>query len=110
MAYLGEKEFDIKDTPFADYTPADWSLYYIESYGQFDGRHHKAWVLDQIARVIHGTPLIIKQATWDDHEPEWRVETGEPSEAYLEWVGEMRGEWDDDEQDFEYWYEEGVAP
>lgn len=26
----------------------------IEQYGQIDGGHHKAWVLDQIARIIKG--------------------------------------------------------
>jgi hypothetical protein len=26
----------------------------IEKYGQIDGDHHKAWVIDQIARIIKG--------------------------------------------------------
>ncbi len=26
----------------------------LESYSQFDGAHHKAWCLDQIARIVYG--------------------------------------------------------
>lgn len=108
MAYLGETPFDVKDTPFADYTPADWAIYYIGSYGQIDGDFHKLWVLDQVSRILHGTPIEIVQAAWDDGSTEWRMTTGEPSEAYLEWVKMMKDE--DENGDEQYSYDEGRAP
>lgn len=51
--YLGETPVtDLTGTPFADYTPTDWAIYYIGSYGQIDGAHHKNWALDQVARIL----------------------------------------------------------
>jgi hypothetical protein len=103
--YLGEKLIPIEDTPFKDYDIKDWMMYFIERYGQIDGDHHKLWVLDQVARISKETPIIIKQASWDNGLREWRVCLGEPSKQYLEWVKEMRGE--NGEQ---YSYDEGIAP
>ena len=51
--YCGEIELDIAKHPiYSQYTAADWAMVYIERYGQTDGSHHKAWVLDQIARMM----------------------------------------------------------
>jgi hypothetical protein len=110
--YLGEFDVDLSQSPFKDYTPADWAMYFVGSYGQIDGDHHKAWVLDQVARILKGTPVIVKQARWDrgggDTEEDFRVQTGEPSKAYLDWVEEMLGDEVDGER--EYDYETGIAP
>jgi len=46
----------------SDTTEKDWEEHYKEehikdiliSYSQIDGSHHKAWCLDQIARIIYG--------------------------------------------------------
>lgn len=105
--YLGEKPFEQKDTPFKDFCPTDWAMYFIERYGGIDGAHHKDWVLDQVARILKGSPIEINQATWTDHEPEWRVTVGEPSAEYLEWVAEMR---DGEDGPDTYDYSEGIAP
>ena len=106
--YLGEVVPDIKDTPFADYKPSDWALYLIASYGQTDGGHHKQWVLDQVARVLHGTPVIVKLARWED-EQEWRVNLDEPSDDYKDWVEELK-EWDEQSDEYIYGYDTGIAP
>jgi hypothetical protein len=50
------------------------------------------------------------EARWKDHDPEYRVSTGEPSEAYNAWVLEMKGEWDEENEEFEYDYDVGIAP
>lgn len=109
MKYLGETIVDVNDTPFAGYGISDWVLYYVMNYGQFDGGHHKQWVLDQISRIIHCTPIIVKLARWDDGTEEYRVDLCEPSNAYNEWVKKMRGEWNDNDG-YEFSYDEGVAP
>ena len=54
----------------------------IERYGQIDGDHHKAWVIDQIARCLLGAD-------------------------YEAWVTEMRA---GEEGPDTYGYEEGIAP
>ncbi len=54
----------------------------IAKYGQIPGDHHKAWVLDQIARIIMGV-------------------------NYDDWVANMRGGKEGDEM---YDYEIGIAP
>lgn len=101
--YLGE--FDT--TIGADKTPDQWALTYIAAYGGIDGEHHKAWVLDQVARILHGTPVIRKLARWDDGHSELRFHTGKPSQAYLDWVVEMK---DGEDGPDTYSYDEGIAP
>jgi len=110
--YLGETIVDIKDTEFKDYTKSDWAMYFIEVYGQIDGSHHKAWVLDQIARILKGTKIIIKLAKWENGQFEYRIILNEPSNEYLNWIKEIKGEIIEDEDyvGYEYDYDEGIAP
>ena len=101
--YLGEKKINIKTHPvFKKYTPADWALYFIGSYGQIDGAHHKLWVLDQVARILNGTKVIVSEASWSDGEKNYRVKLANPSKKYQKWAEEMRAD--------EYDYDEGIAP
>ncbi len=87
--YLGEKRVNANDTPYSEYGPADWAILFIEKYGGIDGEPHKAWVLDQVARILNETELIIELATWDDGEKEYRISTDSPSAPYLNWVKNM---------------------
>lgn len=110
--YLGEFDVDIVATPFKDHTPADWAMEHISRYGGIDGEHHKAWVFDQIARILKGTPVILKEARWDrggTQHTEYRYWTGEPSEGYHLWVKGMLGEQDEDGE-YEYDYDVGICP
>lgn len=108
--YLGTVDVDIQDTPFKDFTPTDWAMYFIGSYGQIDGDHHKTWVLDQVARILKGTPVIVRQASWSNGEKEFREKLGEPSSEYLSWVQEMLGDYDEENEEDEYGYDYGIAP
>ena len=106
--YIGEEIVDIKETSYKDHTPTDWALTYIRYYGGTDGGHHKQWVLDQVARILNGTPVIVRKATWEDpHLVEYRFTTGEPSEKYLQWVKEYKDGEDGPET---YDYDEGIVP
>lgn len=107
MKYLGETELDVSTTPFKDFQPEDWAMYWVESYGQDDGDHHKAWVIDQIARILKGTPVIVKLAQWDNGQKEYRVDLDSPSFEYLEWVTEMKA---GEHGPLTYSYNEGIAP
>ena len=62
--YLGQVVMDVKKTPYKGYSKVDFAMYFVESYGQFDGGHHKQWVLDQVARILKDTPVIINKASW----------------------------------------------
>jgi hypothetical protein len=106
--YLGEFEVVLADTPFAKYTPTDWAMYWIGTYGQIDGKHHKLWVLDQVARILNGTSVIVKEARWDNGHKEYRLDLGEKTEAYDEWV-EMMLDRDEDGEP-QYSYDEGCPP
>lgn len=108
--YLGDFQVKLENTPFANHTPLDWIMTYIERYSQIEGAHHKQWVLDQIARIRLGTPVLVNLAKWSDGTEEYRFNLGEPSQEYMNWVTSMKGEWDEDEQNFEYGYDEGIAP
>lgn len=106
--YLGEYEVDIKETPFANYGPAEWALYFIKRYGGTDGAHHKQWVLDQVARILTSTRVIVTEARWVGGKREWRVTTHWPTSAqYCDWVKEMKGGEDGPNA---YDWDEGTAP
>lgn len=105
--YLGETLLNVKDTKFKDYTTSDWTMYYIERYGGIDGGHHKDWVFDQISRIIKGSPIIIKLAKWESGVEEYRINIGEPSQEYLDWVIAMC---DGEDGPNTYNYDEGIAP
>lgn len=106
--YLGQEVVDVASTPYAKYTTSDWVMYFISYYGQIDGGHHKQWVLDQIARVIKGTPVIIELAKWEGGPQEYRVNLGEPSDAYKQWVAKYEER--DENGDAMYTYDVGCAP
>ena len=108
--YLGNFPVDIATSEFANYTAADWAMLYIEKYGQIDGAHHKAWVLDQVARILKGTYVVVTEARWENGHTEFRFKLGEPSNEYGIWVDEMVGDWDEEYETFEYSYEVGIAP
>ena len=107
--YLGEFPVDLAGTEMAGYTLADWALQRIEKYGQIDGEHHKTWVLDQVASILLGTPVIVTEARWESGCTERRMRLGIPSAKYDDWVAGMRGE-ELDAGEFEYEYDHGVAP
>lgn len=107
--YLGEFDVAIKDTPFSDHKPSDWVMYFVERYSQTDGSHHKQWLLDQVARILKGSPVIVKKAKWDNGFEEYRVRLDEPSNKYIHWVNSMIGDTDKNDQR-EYSYDEGIAP
>jgi hypothetical protein len=108
--YLGETLIEEKNYPDFLIGKDNQVMYFIECYGQYDGGHHKQWTLDQIARIVKGTPIIVKLAKWDDGTENYRVSTGEPSNEYLEWAKEMLGEYNEDDEEYEYGYDEGIAP
>lgn len=112
--YLGEELVeDLSGTPYEGFGPREWALDFIERFGQFEGAHHKAWVLDQVVRILHGTPVVVKRASWDAgggvKEIEYRTSTGQPTPAYDEWVEDMKGEPGEDGE-LEYDYDAGVTP
>ena len=97
---------DLTGTPFEGYTATDWALRFIGDYGQIDGDHHKLWVLDQVARILHGTKVEVTLATFPNGEHEYRYETSDPSPDYLGWVEDLTRDDDGNEYD----YDEGIAP
>ena len=105
--YLGETVIEQKDTKFKDYDCGAWAMYFLECYGGIDGAHHKDWVLDQMARAMKGTPINIKVAKWENEQEEFRINLGEPSKEYLDWVVEMCAGEDGANT---YSYDEGIAP
>lgn len=105
--YLGEFPVDVSTTKFAKFTPNDWALYYIQMYGGCDGSHHKDWVLDQVARILNGTPVIVTEARWDNGLSEFSINTGTPSEEYFKWVAFVK---DGEDGPDTYGYSEGIPP
>lgn len=115
--YLGETLIKVEDSPYKDYTPFDWAMYFIEAYGQIDGSHHKDWVMDQVARIHKGTGVIIKLAKWDCGQEYYRINLEEATDEYHNWVKEMKGYSKDEngnyfirDEDDLYIYDEGIAP
>lgn len=84
--YLGEEIIEYKESPYKNYKQKDWVLYFITNYGQIEGDNHKAWVLDQVVRIVNGTKVIIKLAKWDNGNQEYRIILDTPTKEYLQYV------------------------
>lgn len=107
QGYLGEKKIDIKKTEYKDYGPKDFVLLWIQQYGSIDGAHHKTWVLDQVARILHGSPVLAKMASWEGGHTELRLNLDDATPEYHKWVAECKDGEDGPES---YGYDEGIAP
>ena len=108
--YLGEEVLtSYEGTPYEGFAEKEWALEYLYRYGTIDGDHHKQWLNDQIARILNETPVILSIARWKNGHFEYRYNTGEPSQKYLNWLTKAKGEQDED-GDYEYSWEEGIAP
>jgi hypothetical protein len=107
--YLGEVDVtnDPVRNPHFGITPQDWAIIFIGCYGGIDGSHHKDWVLDQVSRILNGTPVIVHLASWDNGQTEIRFWTGEPTIQYNDWVVELKSGEDGPET---YSYDEGITP
>ena len=99
--YLGEKL--VTDGTFDCWDESEWAKKWIEDYAQIDGAHHKMWLLDQVQRILLGTKVVVKEASWENGDSEYRFDLDEPSEEYLEWVDRY-------EDDGEYEWDMGIAP
>jgi hypothetical protein len=103
IKYLGEMVFPQESTPYCRYDKIGLATYYAFRYGQIDGSHHKQWVIDQMVRILLGTPVIFSLAKWDDGQSEWRLKTDKPSQEYLDFVKDYKN-------DGNYNYDKGIAP
>lgn len=84
MAVSSEDYTIMSDLYQAEKDKIKKALELIYQYGQIDGDHHKAWVLDQVVRSLHNT-----------------------EEDYSEWISDYKLEDGDPEA---YDWNEGVAP
>lgn len=106
--YLGEFPLPaVAAASFGRMSVADKAMIFVEKYGGIDGDHHKAWVLDQVSRILKGTPVLATEARWEGGLCEIRYHTGAPSKTYLSWVRSMCAGEDGPET---YAYDEGIAP
>lgn len=89
-------EVDTKTHPvFSAYTPADYAMAFIEKNAYIDGAMHKAWLIDQVSRILKGTPVRVFK-TFVDSEDDIRTyldmfdfEIGAPSKDYETWRAHM---------------------
>lgn len=79
---------------------------YAVRYGQIDGAHHKAWVIDQMVRALTGCPVLI-------HEHRDRNGTVTTDEEQLdgdEYRDLIAHACDGDDDPDTYSWDEGVPP
>ena len=105
--YRGQVRVDIHKTKYAMYSKQDWVLLWIEMYGSIDGDHHKAWLIDQIARILKGTQIILSIAKWKSGEENERFRLSEPPKEYWDWVKEVKSGEDGEDT---YGYDFGIVP
>lgn len=105
--YLGETVLDIHKTKYAMYSSQDWAMLWIEMYSGIDGSHHKDWLIDQVARILKGTKVIVKLAKWDNGTEEERFELANSTPEYHKWVKKMCDVVDGSNT---YDYNTGIAP
>ena len=105
--YLGKERLSsYEGTPYAGFTPTNWALTYVSTYGGIDGGHHKMWVIDQMVRALTGCPMVKKKAT-DCNGKEYEYETQGESRAYKKLVKEACAGEDGPDT---YEWDKGIAP
>lgn len=78
-------------------------------FGGVDGAHHKAWVIDQMVRVLTGCPTVRRDAV-DCNGVAYSYDALGESEEYREYVREAC-DWEDGPDGPEtYEWSEGIAP
>ena len=82
------------------------ALNIITQDGGIDGDHHKAWVLDQVVRILTNCPTVTKNAV-DVNKVPYSYEALSESEEYLEFVRQYNNGEDGPNT---YEYSEGIAP
>lgn len=90
-------------------SPADRVIAALEvamAYGQTDGGHHKAWVIDQMVRCLTACPTVRGTAV-DANGREYTYDTLGESEQYREFIAEHNAGEDGPDT---YTWDEGVAP
>ncbi len=100
--YLGEEVLtDLTGTEFEGLGQVEWIAIFVDSYGMVDGEHHKQWLIDAVARIAHGAPVVVKRASWGTGHSELRVSIG-TSERYERWIEGRR--------EAGYDWDPGIAP
>jgi hypothetical protein len=108
--YLGETAVDVGAHPeFASFEAKDWAMLFIGRWGGIDGVHHKTWMIDQVSRILKGTPVVVTEAKWANGQSEFRFRLADPSADYVAWIDMMRGETYPDGRR-EYGWDVGIAP
>ncbi len=88
------------------------ALKVAESFGAFDGAHHKMWVIDQMVRTLTGCPFVQKERPYREHgdrgkELTHKYSTLGESPEYLAFVAKFD---EDDEGEKNNGWDVGVAP
>lgn len=74
-------------------------------YGQTDGAHHKAWVIDQMVRALTGCPMEVRtKHSWGQ---DFTYETQGESDEYQALMIDYRAGEDGPDT---YEWDEGIAP
>ena len=78
----------------------------MATWGSFDGGYHKMWVIDQMVRILTGcAPFTLANPNIGESQ------VVEESEEYKAFVEDYRGEWDEENEDWEYGdWDTGIAP
>ena len=82
------------------------ALLVASSYGQTDGDHHKAWVIDQMVRYLTGCPLVSREAIDAYGKPYTFLSLGE-SDEYRSFVAQHNAGEDGPDT---YGWSGGIAP
>jgi hypothetical protein len=82
------------------------ALHIADSFGTYDGDHHKMWVIDQMVRVLTDCPLVTKTAK-DYNGVSFSYEALGESDAYNEFVRQHK---DGEDGADTYSWDIGVPP
>lgn len=87
--YLGEYPVELDASPFRSLDQKELAIYFMGRYSQLTGAEHKAWVLDQVARILHGGQIAdLRKVVWTKGDPEYRFTISESPE-YQRWLSAL---------------------
>ena len=79
------------------------------NYSQYDGDYHKAWCIDQMVRALTNCPLIETEAKDYKGNP-YTCQKYTESPEYTNFISKYKGDYNDEYQEWEYEWSEGIPP
>lgn len=107
VSHISKDDFEKSPETMTEAERIAAALALASNYGGIDGDHHKMWVIDQMVRVMTGSPIVKSPVLLDGGGNNYTFDMLGESEAYEAFVSTHN---DDEDGSDTYQWVTGIAP